>query len=89
MSDQAVRFSGGFGFSGALFITFLVLKLTGVITWSWWWVTAPLWIPYLLLAVAGLSALIIWGLFRLFESEEKKNVRKARTALRNYAKALR
>lgn len=29
----------------ALFITFLVLKLTQVIDWSWWWVTAPLWIP--------------------------------------------
>ena len=27
-----------------LFIVFLVLKLTNVINWSWWWVTAPLWI---------------------------------------------
>lgn len=27
----------------ALFIVFLVLKLTGNITWSWWWVTAPVW----------------------------------------------
>ena len=27
-----------------LFIVFLVLKLVGVISWSWWWVTAPLWI---------------------------------------------
>lgn len=27
-----------------LFLIFLVLKLTGVIGWSWWWVTAPLWI---------------------------------------------
>lgn len=27
-----------------LFILFLVLKLTGIIAWSWWWVTAPLWI---------------------------------------------
>lgn len=26
-----------------LFIVFLVLKLTGSIAWSWWWVTAPLW----------------------------------------------
>ena len=26
-----------------LFLVFLVLKLTEVITWSWWWVTAPLW----------------------------------------------
>lgn len=28
-----------------LFLVFLVLKLTEVIDWSWWWVTAPLWIP--------------------------------------------
>ena len=26
-------------------IGFIILKLTGIITWSWWWVTAPLWIP--------------------------------------------
>ena len=35
----------GVGLNGLLFITFLVLKLTQVIDWSWWWVTAPLWIP--------------------------------------------
>ena len=35
--------SGGIGFMGLLFIVFLVLKLTHVIDWSWWWVTAPLW----------------------------------------------
>lgn len=28
-----------------LFIVFLILKLTNNIDWSWWWVTAPLWIP--------------------------------------------
>ena len=26
-----------------VFVLFLALKLTGVIAWSWWWVTAPLW----------------------------------------------
>lgn len=26
-----------------LFVVFLVLKLTGYIAWSWWWITAPLW----------------------------------------------
>lgn len=36
---------------GALFLVFLVLKLCGVITWSWWWVTAPLWIPLLLVLI--------------------------------------
>jgi hypothetical protein len=25
-----------------------VLKLTGGITWSWWWVISPLWISFLL-----------------------------------------
>ena len=25
---------------------FVVLKLLGVIAWSWWWVTAPLWLPF-------------------------------------------
>ena len=28
-----------------LFLIFMILKLTNVIDWSWWWVTAPLWIP--------------------------------------------
>ena len=37
---------GGLTFLQALFLIFLVLKLTGktvVATWPWWWVTAPLW----------------------------------------------
>lgn len=36
---------GGIGLGTVLFIVFLILKLTEVIDWSWWWVTAPLWIP--------------------------------------------
>lgn len=32
-------------FSEILLIVFIVLKLTKVITWSWWWVLAPFWIP--------------------------------------------
>lgn len=33
------------GLGTILFVVFLILKLTKVIAWSWWWVTAPLWIP--------------------------------------------
>lgn len=40
--------SGGASLSTILFVVFLVLKLTGVIAWSWWWVTSPLWIGVLL-----------------------------------------
>ena len=45
MSKENTTIVGGNGFFGLLFITFLVLKLTNVINWSWWWVTAPLWVP--------------------------------------------
>ena len=40
--------SGGIGFTGLLTILFVALKLTGYITWSWWWVLAPTWISLLL-----------------------------------------
>ena len=44
MSDNnSTATGGGISFCGLLFIVFLVLKLTHVIDWSWWWVTAPLW----------------------------------------------
>jgi hypothetical protein len=36
--------SSGCSLGMVLFLIFLVLKLTGVIAWSWWWVTCPLWI---------------------------------------------
>ena len=50
-----------------LFLVFLVLKLCKVITWSWWWVTAPLWIPFGLVIVIILIGLIISGIVALKE----------------------
>lgn len=38
--------SSGIGFTGLLAIVFIALKLGGVIVWSWWWVLAPIWIPW-------------------------------------------
>ena len=50
---------GGIGFSGLLFIVFLVLKLTYTIDWSWWWVTAPLWGGIaILLAIVVIAAIV-------------------------------
>ena len=52
--------SGGIGFAGLLTITFIVLKLIGVIAWSWWWVLSPTWIPLaIVLTVATISAIAI------------------------------
>jgi hypothetical protein len=54
--------SNGIGFGTVLFLVFLVLKLTGTIDWSWWWVTSPLWIPLALgVVIMGILGLIIYG----------------------------
>ena len=51
--------SGGIGFSGLLTIVFIVLKLTGVISWSWVWVLSPLWISFSLGVLIVIIAIII------------------------------
>ncbi len=49
MSKFTVKSSGSIGFTGLLTIVFIVLKLIGVIAWSWIWVLAPIWILIILL----------------------------------------
>jgi hypothetical protein len=34
--------------AGLVPLVFIILKLTGVIRWSWWWVLSPLWIAGIL-----------------------------------------
>jgi len=38
-------------FCDALAVVFIVLKLCGVISWSWWWVLSPIWIPSILMII--------------------------------------
>lgn len=45
-----------------LFVVFLILKLTGNIDWSWWWVTSPLWIPIAIGIVFIILGIIILGI---------------------------
>ncbi len=49
MANDTKSSSGGIGFAGLLTIAFIVLKLTGVIGWSWIWVLSPLWIGIVLI----------------------------------------
>lgn len=51
--------AGGIGLTGVLTIAFVVLKLCGVIHWSWLWVLAPLWIPFGLILIVGLIYVLI------------------------------
>lgn len=47
-------------FLPVLFLIFLTMKLAGKITWSWWWVTAPLWGPVaLVLAIMFIVMLVM------------------------------
>lgn len=50
--------SSGIGFFGVLTIAFIVLKLTGVIAWSWWLVLAPAWIAVIFWLIA--VSISIW-----------------------------
>ncbi len=55
MTEAKVKVSNnGIGFLSLLGLTFIILKLCGVITWSWIWVLAPFW---------GLFGIIIAILF--------------------------
>lgn len=48
MSRNSSSGSSGLGLCSVLTIVFIVLKLVGVINWSWLWVLSPLWIDFLL-----------------------------------------
>ena len=51
--------SGGIGFVGLLTICFIVLKLIGIINWSWLWVISPIWISIIIGIVLGVIFIII------------------------------
>jgi len=54
-----------------LFLIFLVLKLTDTISWSWWWVTAPLWgsvaLGVVIIVVVFIVSAIVVALHHLME----------------------
>jgi len=52
--------SSGIGVIGLLGVAFVILKLTGHISWSWWWVTLPFWGGF------AIVILILLGVFSAF-----------------------
>lgn len=50
---------GCFSLLGLLQIAFVVLRLCGVIQWSWWWVLAPVWMYCLFILFIFLAIAII------------------------------
>ena len=64
--------AGGIGFCGLLTIAFIVLKLTGVISWSWLWVLAPIWIPAAIVLAALLVVLVKEGVKQTEERQRRE-----------------
>lgn len=60
--ETKVVSGGGISLSTILGVVFIILKLTGVISWPWLWVLAPFWIPLalgtLILIIAAVIAII-------------------------------
>jgi len=52
------------GFFGLLGIVFICLKLIGIIDWSWWLVTMPLWLHTAILVAIFFFYLAIYTIYR-------------------------
>ena len=57
--ETKVVSGGGISLSTILGVVFIILKLTGVISWSWLWVLSPFWIPLALVALILIIAAAI------------------------------
>lgn len=63
-----------------IFVVFLVLKLLDVITWSWWFVSAPLWIPFLLGCAVFLFAVFSASILRMINRKRSKKLKEKKSA---------
>lgn len=52
--------SGSLGFPVALGLIFITLKLTGYISWSWWWVLMPIYLP-IAMTIAAIGVAFLLG----------------------------
>jgi hypothetical protein len=59
MDNNNSNSSSGVGLLCLMFLIFMTLKLMGYITWSWWWVTAPLWVGFAIILTIILIFLLI------------------------------
>lgn len=77
MERYTVNNYGGTGVVGLLGVAFVILKLTGIIDWSWWWVLAPFWLVFavimaLIVYVVGFALFKDWQEARAKEKQKEK-----------------
>ncbi len=69
-----------------LLVLFIGLKLTGFISWSWWWVTAPIWLPAASFIGIALGVFvicfIILALIALFGGDYKASISEMKSKMK-------
>jgi ABC-type polysaccharide/polyol phosphate export permease len=48
---------------GLLTVIFVIAKILGYLTWSWWWVFSPIWIPLVIVFAIGVGMMLAGGSF--------------------------
>ena len=74
MSNNSNSSSGGISVLGLLGVAFVVLKLIGVIDWSWWWVTAPFWGGLALVIGIVIIVGVVWVSRKLWKERKRKSL---------------
>lgn len=72
MDNNSNGQSGGVGVLGLLGVSFVILKLTNQIDWSWWYVTSPFWGGLALFVVALALYLLVLYIFDLSDYIKSK-----------------
>ena len=74
-----IKIGGSVGVGSLLTIVFVVLRLTDNVTWSWWWVLAPTWIPFVLALLIAAFALAMAALVAWLDGPRSRRRRRGRT----------
>lgn len=71
MANLQKSTSSSFPFFAILGLIFITLKLCSVISWSWWWILAPIWGPFATAIGIILICCIILGIGCIIEAVKK------------------
>lgn len=58
MKDTKTTSTAAVGICDLLTVLFIALKLCKVISWSWWWVLSPFWIPPVIIGICVIILII-------------------------------
>lgn len=59
MNKKKSTGSVSIGLADIFLVVFVVLKLVGVIKWSWFWVLSPIWIPLLIVLICAIIFVLL------------------------------